>query len=406
MSSKVRQAIQLMREHLAEVDLGCLDGAGARRLVEASATLARLATASATLGSGRVAELGVHHASFRSTAHYLARVSGTSVGAAEQTIRTAQQIEHLPATEAALRSGQLSGAQVKEVAAAASADPSKEALMLRRAETDGLKGLKAESARVVAAAAQDQDKVYERIHRERSWRHWREWDGTGRIDIRGPLDRTTRIAMALAPYEAELFEAAKDQDPAEREPHQALMFDAMVALADASTGEMPKGAGPLPTVTVRVDHRAFLAGDTEPGEVCEIAGVGPIPVSVAQRLAEDAFLKALLTDGTDVLSVSHLGRTIPAHLRTALDDLYPECAIEGCHVAWGLEIDHNLPVEIGGLTEIVNLNKLCPHHHQYKHRHHLRLIGDGVDKRFVPAAEWLRSDGRGRRRTPAPLAAA
>lgn len=404
MSSKVREAIELLRESLTELDDACLDGPAARRLVEDAAEGTRLTGALLSLAARRVDALGAHHALYRSTAHYLAKVSGTSVGAAEQTIRTAHQVEQLPASEAALRSGQLSGAQVKEVAAAASADPSAEALMLRRAETDGLKGLKAESARVVAAAARDADKVYERIHRERSFRHWRDWDGTGRIDIRGPLDRTTRIALALAPYEAELFEATKDQDPADREPHQALMFDAMVALADASTGEMPKGSGPLPTVNVRVDHRAFLVGDTEPGDVCEIAGVGPIPVSVAQRLAEDAFLKALITNGTDVLAVSHLGRTIPAHLRTALDDLYPECAIEGCHVAWGLEIEHNLPIEAGGLTELANLQRLCPFHHHYKHRHDLRLIGEGTHKRFVPAAEWLPHEER--RRTPEPLAAA
>ena len=209
--------------------------------------------------------------------------------------------------------------------------------------------------------------------------------------------------MALEPYERELFEATKDQDPSAREPHEALMFDALVAMADASSGEMPKGSGPMPTVIVRVDHRAFVTGDTRPGEVCEIAGVGPIPASVAQRLAEDAFLKALITNGTEVLAVSHLGRTIPAHLRTALDDLYCECVEAGCHVSWGLEIDHNQPVELGGRTELANLNPLCKYHHRYKHRHNLRLVGEGTRKRLVPAAEWMPPDLDLR---PVPLAAA
>jgi hypothetical protein len=165
------------------------------------------------------------------------------------------------------------------------------------------------------------------------------------------------------------------------------MFDALVALADASTGAMPKGSGPLPTVVVRVDHRAYVAGDTEPGEVCEIVGVGPIPVSVAQRLADDAFLKTIIT-GVNVLTISHLGRTIPAHLRTALDELFPECAIAGCNVAWSLEIDHNQPVEARGPTALWNLNKLCRYHHQHKTRHDLRLIGEGTTKQLVPKAEW------------------
>ena len=194
----------------------------------------------------------------------------------------------------------------------------------------------------------------------------------------------------MAPYERALFEQTRAADESVR--NDALMFDALVAMADASPGEMPKGSGPMPTVAVRVDHRAFLAGGTEPGEVCEIVGVGPIPVSVAQRLADDAFLEAILTTGVDVLAVSHLGRTIPAHLRTALDELFPECAIEGCNVAWSLEIDHNQPVEARGPTALWNLNKLCRYHHQLKTRLDLRLVGDGTNKRLVPAAEWLPPD--------------
>lgn len=404
MLSKVQRSVDDLKAEMTGLDASRFDGPGARALMEAGAELERIGGAIKTLMAGRVDELGAHRGSFRSAAHYLAKVSGTSVGAAVQIIETAHQVQQLPATDAALRAGALSGAQVQEVAAAASADPSAEALMLSRADTDGLKGLKAEAKRAIAAASSDADKVYERIYRERSWRHWRDWDGAGRIDIRGPVDLTTRIANALAPYEAELWEQVKDHDPEDREPQAALMFDAMVALADASTGEMPKGSGPMPTVTVRVDHAAFVRGDTDLGEVCEIVGVGPIPVSVAQRLAEDAFLKALIAAGTDVLAVSHLGRTIPAPLRTALDDLYPECAIEGCHATWGLEIDHNQPLEAGGLTELLNLNALCRWHHQYKHRYDLRLIGEGTRQQFVPAAEWLPPPDD--RRCSEPLAAA
>jgi hypothetical protein len=390
-------------EFVAGLDPACLEGRSARRLLEVFARGERLMAAGKALMARRVDETGAYHGSFRTAAHYLAKVSGTSVGAAEQTIRTAHEVEQLPATEAALRAGMLSGAQVKAVAAAASADPAAEGLMLQCADTDGVKGLMAEAARVIAAAASDADKVYERIHRERSFRHWRDHDGAGRIAVRGPLDLTERVALALAPYEAEIFARTKDQEPDAREPHEARLFDALVAMADASTGEMPKGTGPRPTVTVRVDHRAFVAGDTMPGEVCEIAGVGPIPVSVAQRLAEDAFLKALITTGTDVLAVSHLGRTIPAHLRTAVEDLYPECVHEDCHVTWGIELDHNLPVDAGGRTELGNLNSLCRFHHRYKHRHDLRLVGKGTRKRFVPAAQWSPPGGH---RTPASLAAA
>ena len=137
---------------------------------------------------------------------------------------------------------------------------------------------------------------------------------------------------------------------------------------------------------MRVDYTALVRGRTVPGEVCEIVGGGPIPVSVAQRLMDDSFLKLLLVDGTDVRAVSHPGRYIPARLRTAVEELHRECDIEGCNVTRNLEIDHNLPVEEQGPTALWNLGRLCCHHHDHKHRHNLRLVGEPGRMHFVPPA--------------------
>ncbi len=117
---------------------------------------------------------------------------------------------------------------------------------------------------------------------------------------------------------------------------------------------------------------------------CEIAGIGPVPVAVAQKLSNDAILKALITDGTDVRAISHLGRTIPARMRSAIEELQPECVIAGCHVERHLEIDHNIPVEAGGPTALWNLNRVCHHHHDRKTRDQLRIQGEGLHKRLVP----------------------
>ena len=195
-----------------------------------------------------------------------------------------------------------------------------------------------------AAACIDQDAQYERIREARSLRHWADGDGTGRIDIRGPVDATAKMMAALEPFEHELFEAARAAG--RRERPDALAFDALVALAGSpcSTTETSRTV----TTVVRVDYAALVRGHTLPGEVCEIAGGGPIPVSVAQRLLDDSFVKLLLVDGADVRAVSHPGRTIPARLRSAIEELHPECDIEGCHVTRHLEIDHNLPIEEGG----------------------------------------------------------
>ena len=55
-------------------------------------------------------------------------------------------------------------------------------------------------------------------------------------------------------------------------------------------------------------------------------------------------------NGVDVTAVSHFGRTIPAHLCTALVTRDQTCVVPGCDVRWPLEIDHIVGVGDKGLT--------------------------------------------------------
>jgi Domain of unknown function (DUF222) len=382
MFEQVRQAIERLRRVVRELDPSCVDGGQARRLVEDFAAIERLAAAGKAIAMRRVEETRswADSGSFRDAAAWLAATGGTSVGQARATVETAALLEEFPETEAALRGGELSEAQVNEVVSAARADPGAERLLLDSARHDGIRGLKDQCARVKAAACADDDARYRAIHDARSLRHWRDVDGAGRIDVRGPADATARVMAALQPYERDLFRASRDAGSRERP--DAVAFDALVALTDSHGVE--REGEPASSVVVRVDHAAFRRGHTEPGEVCEVAGVGPVPVSVARRLSDDAILKAVIVDGEDVRAVAHLGRTITSKLRTAVTEKYRECVVEGCHVNRHLEIDHNVPIAERGPTALWNLNRLCAHHHEYKHTHNLRLEGEGTRKRFVP----------------------
>jgi Domain of unknown function (DUF222) len=150
-----------------------------------------------------------------------------------------------------------------------------------------------------------------------------------------------------------------------REPHQAYLADSLVALAEsgASAADGGSSRGPRAMVHVRVDHSAFVRGHAEDGETCDIPGVGPIPVATARALSSDAILAAIVTKGTDVKAVAHLGRTIPARLRTALEARDPECAVPGCHVRRNLQIDHIKPFAERGPTSLSNLERYCKWHH-------------------------------------------
>jgi hypothetical protein len=379
--------VSQLRGVVGSFDAAALDGPVAKRTVEVAAEIERLASGLRTLAAGRVATTGawVGDGDHRDAGAWMASVTGTTVGRARATIETAERLGALPATTDALLAGSLSEAQVDVVAAAATANPRAERELLGLARSDGVKGLKTEAARVEAAASTDQDERYRRAIGRRYLRHRRLSDVEGMIELRGPIDRTARVMAALEPIERAVFEEARTAET--KEFPEAYAFDAIVRLADdaARVTELSDGRRAPATLVVRVDKSAFDRGATVDGEVCEIPGVGPIPVSVAQELSIDAFLKCLITDGTDVHAVSHPGRARPARLVTALMELQPECVVAGCHVDRHLEIDHNFPVTLGGRTELANLNRLCRHHHGLKTRNDLRLVGAGLRKQLVPA---------------------
>jgi hypothetical protein len=118
---------------------------------------------------------------------------------------------------------------------------------------------------------------------------------------------------------------------------------------------------------LRVDLAALRRGELEEGETCEIPGVGPVPLATARNVLGESFLKVIIEDGVDVRSVCHVGRAVPAHIRSALEHRDEKCVVPGCDVAKGLEIDHyQIAFENDGPTELWNLCRLCRWHHHLK----------------------------------------
>ena len=60
--------------------------------------------------------------------------------------------------------------------------------------------------------------------------------------------------------------------------------------------------------------------------------MGPVTVGWVQRLLPDAVVAALLVEDGEVLRVAHLGRFIPAKVKTALIERDRACVVPGCAV--------------------------------------------------------------------------
>ena len=93
-------------------------------------------------------------------------------------------------------------------------------------------------------------------------------------------------AARQPPDIARLLRGARAQavvDGDRKEPRAAYVADALVALA---TGTSPL-TKPVET-RLNVSYEAVKRGYVEPGEVCELVGIGPIPVALARSLLNDA----------------------------------------------------------------------------------------------------------------------
>ncbi|HEV8624905.1 MAG TPA: HNH endonuclease signature motif containing protein, partial [Acidimicrobiia bacterium] len=149
---------------------------------------------------------------------------------------------------------------------------------------------------------------------------------------------------------------------------------ALAALAFARMMQNGGGKGKVSRADMVIvcDLQAYRRGHAHDGEPCHIVGGGPIPVSLAKELGRDAFLKAVLHDGTEIHTIAHFGRRYPAVLRTALDLGAPPdfrgavCAAPGCDSCYHLQKDHIDPVANGGLTSYLNNQMLCPSNHRIK----------------------------------------
>jgi len=290
---------------------------------------------------------------------WFARLSGCSESEARRELRMSEKLADLPVTERKLRDGSLSLDQAALVTRGASADPRAEARLLRTADKREYRTLAVDTERVVTAAT-DETEAHARAHRERGVRTWTRGLATDG-SFSGPTEAVNVLLRALEPRAKEAFEAARKAG--KPESRGAYLFDALIALAGYDTTSIGSGQPELPVGGVRVDLGRLLDHDYEPGEICEIPGVGPVPVAHARNVLSHGLLELVITDGVDVQTVVSTTRHVPTALKIAIEERDHTCKVEGCDRTDHLERHHVEEFAENHLTTYELLGRLCPLHH-------------------------------------------
>jgi Domain of unknown function (DUF222) len=410
-------------ELVSAVDPDAVSGPTARELWAEFDRIERLGSAGKTLLARRIA--ATHdgdHAGSRTAAESLAKQAGTSTSAAKEALDTSNRLTELPGLAGALRRGELSPAQAAAIAGAAAADRSAERRLLELAPRSSLGELREECARVKAAADPDPEATNRRIHQQRRCRQYTDAEGGWNLSARGTAQDGAAFTMVLNAITDNVFATARRNG--RHEPPEAYAFDALMAMAThasrpdqpaapangsvAPVAEMPdrdesadhvgspaedaQPVGPVPPrrwsnprylALLRVDAAALRRGRVDGGELCEIAGIGPVPVTVARDLLGEAIVKLVITRGVDVANVTHLGRGPTTAQKIALMWANPTCTAEGCHRR-RIEYDHRTPWSQTRHTRLDELDPLCEFHHDLKTRLGWALVPGKGKRPFVP----------------------
>ncbi|HVE45637.1 MAG TPA: DUF222 domain-containing protein, partial [Acidimicrobiales bacterium] len=331
-----------------EVDVRVMEGRLCVLVAEELARVEKACAALRSMAAARAAECGAHRErGFNSPEDWLAGASGSTRGQARSDIQTGSRLEDLPETKEAALQGDLSLGQAEEIARTEKEKPGSESEMLNKAKTSTRQQL-ADAGRKLRQQGVDRQQLAKDQHQKRSFRSWTDGDGM----ICGQFRFEPVVGVPL------VTRLQAEADRIHREARRTGSTEAWEAhAADALAAMMGEGgARPHRTkadVVFVVDLRTFRTGE-HPETVSHIVGGGPVDPEVVRQMAKDAFLKVVFHDGVNIHTVTHLGRYIPAELRTALELGDPPeldgVTCSGCGKKFKLQWDHVEPVCAGGVT--------------------------------------------------------
>jgi Domain of unknown function (DUF222) len=357
----LRNARMLLESAAAGFDPASCSGTDAIAIVTEIGAIRRLSDGLLGKAAKRVEDTAAHtYGSDRSASELCERLVGVASGEAKRAIETASRLESLPVTDAAVRAGRVSSRQADLIASTAADDPSVERSLLNAA-AKGMVALRDKCISVLAER-EDQAERSKRQHQARTFRMWPTLDGM----VEGHFKVTPEVGGAIKAViedgtRTRFREARSD---GAREGQDAYAAD---AFADAVTGDPATAKSGGSTTHIVIDFEALQRGHALEGETCEIPGVGPVDTGWVREMLGESFVTAIVKKGKDITTVAHLGRHIPAELRTALIVSGRECSIEGCSGREYLELDHcEVDFAKGGLTEWRNLAWVCSIHHDRK----------------------------------------
>jgi len=359
----------------------------------------------------------------RTPAQWLSWRVGVAPSTAREHVRIALRLRELPRIRAAFAAGELSYSKVRAMTRIAV--PEIEEMVLTWAGVSTAAQLERIAAdfRLTRRGAIAWQEEVARRHTPRDpdaddprygWSRRTLPDGTMEIRVRCPVEEGAELCAALErrlDAQAEDDATARNDTTGGQEAPPDAAEQARPAVVNETRSSPPGGraaarvrellslvvtAEDRPVDTSGLDrHTLVLHAPLE-----ELAGQDvsdPVPIdddhgrmrsmsrSTLRRLACEAGLVLVATDGGSPIDLGRRDRRLSAALRRALRLRDRTCRFPGCHATRHLHTHHVRHWADGGPTDLDNLVLLCSHHHRFVHEHRwdIEVSRDGVH-RFRP----------------------
>ncbi|MDH3730021.1 MAG: HNH endonuclease [Acidimicrobiia bacterium] len=305
---------------------------------------------------------------FLSTTSWLRDRFRISGGEAKRWVELARRLAELPDVARALAEGDISFDHAR-LLASASVDHPERFEEDHKVLIDAAKDLSPTNLRQAldywrqAHDAEASEVEHERRFDRRKLYSSQTLDGMWRIDGYSDPESGAVIHTALnAVMEPWALDPSDERTPAQRR-HDALVEITRHYLDSA---DAPQQGGEKPHLTLLVDLPTL---EGRAGKTCELDETGVISPETARRLACDAGVSRVITQGpSEPLDVGRRTRTIPPAIRRALVVRDGGCAAQGCDrpPRW-TDAHHKVHWADGGPTSLDNLVLLCRRHHRMAH---------------------------------------
>ena len=303
-----------------------------------------------------------------SCAEWLAVTTGRMFGTARENVRVAHALEDLPLTSREMKLGKLSYTKVRTMTRVATPKTEKTLLKYARAGSAAkleqiVRGWKhlSRGGELTAEEARHQSRAFSVVI-----------DGDGMYVMRGRLEPEVGAVLMRAieaASDALYREESPDARPRSRQRRaDAAGLVAEQALAAGFGGESGTRAERF-QVAVHTEM-ATLEKNGEPGR-SEVDGVR-VSAESSRRLACDAAVVPMTHRDGEVMGVGRKTRTIPPHIRRALEERDRGCRYPGCGSRF-TEAHHVTHWADGGDTSLANTVLLCRRHHRVVHEGRTRM---------------------------------